>query len=155
MKELLQRNFSSVHVHYIPLDGFQSLGNSGHILPQLDRLASRLRNDAKLVREERNKTWSMFDGKQYGIVFDYAFKHLATGSDEPFDFSQCREQVTIPLTMEAHFAEFLGRCLQRGVDENFDAAAAVLASCIFAKFVEIQRIRYVDLTCNLSCIAAF
>lgn len=130
MEQLLLRNFSSVYVHYIPLEGFQSLGNSGVIIPQTKRLAQRIREDSKRVQTQRKETWSLFDARQLGIVFDYAFSHLASGSDDPFDFSQCRKQVSLPATVEGHFAEFLSRCLHNSVDENFSATARVVGSCI-------------------------
>ncbi|KAH7108977.1 hypothetical protein EDB81DRAFT_704931 [Dactylonectria macrodidyma] len=57
--ELLTRNFSSVYVHYIPLEGFQSLGNSGVIIPQITRLARRIRSDAKSVQNIQAETWSL------------------------------------------------------------------------------------------------
>lgn len=126
----MRRNFSSVYVHYIPLHGFQSLGNSGVIVPQIERLARRIRKDSKRVQTQRKATWSLFDAKQLGIVFDYAFKHLASGSNEPFDLSQCRKQVSLPATVEGHFAEFLGRCMHNSVNENFSAIALVVGSCI-------------------------
>ncbi|KAK3936131.1 hypothetical protein QBC46DRAFT_367088 [Diplogelasinospora grovesii] len=139
MRELLLRNFSTVYVHYIPLNGFKSLGNSGVIMPQIERLARRIWNDAKRVQNERADTWSLFDAKQLGIAFDYAFKHLASGSDEPFDFSQCRQQMSLPATVEGHFAEFLGRCMYNSVHENFDVAAAVMGSCIVRHSLKSER----------------
>ena len=138
MKDLLLRNFSSVYVHYIPLDGFQSLGNSGVIIQQTSRLARRIRKDAKRVQNKRTETWTLFDAKQLSIVFDYAFKHLASGSDEPFDFSQCRQRVSPPVSAEDHFAEFLGRCMHDSVDENFEAAATVVGSCIVRNSLKLK-----------------
>lgn len=141
MKELLLRNFSSVYVHYIPLEGFQSLGNSGTIIPQTNRLALKIQQDVKRVQAQRTNTWTLFDAKQLGIMFDYAFKHLASGSDEPFDFAQCREQITLPESTEGHFAEFIGRCLHNRIDENFDATARVVGSCIVRNSLKLEGTR--------------
>lgn len=130
MESLFSRHFSSIYVHYIPLEGFQTLGNSGTIISQIERLASKIVEDSKRVQEERAKFWTMFDAKQLAILFDYAFKHLASGTDDPFDFSQCRQQNSFPATTEGLFAEFLGRCLHGGAKKNFEAASAIVASCI-------------------------
>ncbi|KAK5996132.1 PNPLA-gamma [Cladobotryum mycophilum] len=130
LRELLLRNFSTVHVHYIPLEGFGHLGNSFYIIQQTKRLARRIRADAKRVQTERVKTWTLFDSRQLSIVFDYAFKHLALGRDEAFDFNQYRQQVTLPDTVEGHFAEFLSLCMHEGVEANFKVTAQVIASCI-------------------------
>jgi hypothetical protein len=83
-------------------------------------------------------TWTLFDAKQLSIVFDYAFKHLASGSDEPFDFSQCRQYISLPVSAEGHFAEFLGRCMHDSVDDNFDAAASVVGSCIVRNSLKLE-----------------
>jgi hypothetical protein len=141
MKELLLRNFSSVHVHYIPLEGFQSLGNSGTIIPQINRLALKIQQDVKRVQAQRAQTWTLFDTKQLSIVFDYAFKHLASGSDEPFDFAQCRQQIELPESTEGHFAEFIGRCLHNRVDENFNGTADVVGSCIVRNSLKLEGTR--------------
>jgi len=62
----------------------------------------------------------------------------ASGSDEPFDFSQCRQQVSLPVSAEGHFAEFLGRCMHDSVDDNFDAAASVVGSCIVRNSLKLE-----------------
>ncbi|KAF2683587.1 hypothetical protein K458DRAFT_304017 [Lentithecium fluviatile CBS 122367] len=141
MKELLLRNFSSVHVHYIPLEGFRSLGNSGTIIPQTNRLALKLQHDIRRVQGERADTWTLFDVKQLRIVFDFAFKHLASGSNEPFDFAQCRQQIRLPQSTEGHFAEFIGRCLHNRVEENFDAVARIVGSCIVRNSLKLEGTR--------------
>lgn len=138
MKELLLRNFSSVYVHYIPLDGFRGLGNSGVIMPQVTGLAQRVRQDAKCVQDRRAEAWTLFDAKQLSIVFEYAFSHLASGSDEPFDFGQCRQQISLPASAEGHLAEFLGRSLHNKVNENFESVASVVGSCIVRKSLQSE-----------------
>ncbi|KAL9619192.1 MAG: hypothetical protein Q9160_006201 [Pyrenula sp. 1 TL-2023] len=130
MKDLLLRNFSSVHVHYVPLEGYRSLERSGVIVPKINRLAKQIRKDAERVQVQRRDTSTRFDANQLKLVFDYAFKHLASGSDDPFDFNQCRHQISPPNSIEGHFAEFLGQCLQHSTETNFDAAAAIVGSCL-------------------------
>lgn len=124
------RNFSSVHVHYIPLEGFKNLGNSRLILSQIERLATRIKSDARRVQLERAKNWTLFDARQLGMVFDYAFKHLQSGTEEAFDFSRCRQQMSLPESVEGHITEFLAKCWRHGVKENFKAAASLVGSCI-------------------------
>lgn len=139
MEELLLRNYSSVHVHYIPLAGFGQLGTSDIIMKQNQRLAARIRGDAKLVQEWRAETWRLLDAIQMKIVIDNAFKHLASGSEEPFDFNQCRKQVSPPLSTEEHLAEFLGRCLHNKVEDNFDAVAQVVGSCLVRQSLRCDK----------------
>ncbi|KAI1388650.1 uncharacterized protein F4822DRAFT_437371 [Hypoxylon trugodes] len=130
MRSLLLRNFSSVHVHYIPLKRFGDLGTSEIVISRFDRLSQRIREDTERVRHQRIDTWTLFDAKQMSMVFDYAFKHLASGVEEPFDLNQCRQQVSLPDSTEGRFAEFLGRCMHNSVRKNFDAIAKVMGSCI-------------------------
>lgn len=100
------------------------------IIPQIERLERRIRKDAQRVQKERADTWCLFDAKQLSIVFEHAFKHLASGSNLPFDFSQRRQQLSLPATLEGYFAEFLGRCMYNSTDANFFAAADAIGSCI-------------------------
>ena len=99
-------------------------------MPQINRLVHRIRQDANSVQKRRAETLSLFDAKQLSIVFDYAFKHLVSGTDEPFDLSQCRQQVSLPATVEGRFAEFLGKCMRSSGNVNFEATAAVVGFCI-------------------------
>jgi len=99
-------------------------------MSQIERLAIRIRSDARRVQAERANNWTLFDARQLGLVFDYAFKHLASGSDKPFDFSQCRRQMALPQSIEGHITEFLDRCWKNGVDKNFEAAAFIVGSCV-------------------------
>jgi hypothetical protein len=64
------------------------------------------------------------------LIIDYAFKHLASGNPEPFDFGQCRQQIMIPDTTETHFSEFLGHCLKDNMERKFEETAAVLAASL-------------------------
>ncbi|ORY01181.1 hypothetical protein BCR34DRAFT_494078 [Clohesyomyces aquaticus] len=138
MMELFQRNFSSVYVHYIPLEGFQTLGNSYTIIPQIDRLAQRILKHSTEVQKQRQKTWTLFDSKELSVVFDYAFKHLAKGKDRPFDFNQCRQQMTLPVTTEGNFAEFISHCFKNGLGDVFHAVAAVMGFCIVRNSLKVQ-----------------
>ncbi|KAF7547599.1 hypothetical protein G7Z17_g7633 [Cylindrodendrum hubeiense] len=138
MNELLTRNFSSVYVHYIPLEGFENLGNSGVIIPQIARLAHRIRSEAKSVQKMRAETWSLFDARQLSMIFDFAFKHLASGSEDPFDFNQCRQQISPPTAVEGHFAEFMRNCLKDSETRNFDATASIVGSCIVRNSMKLE-----------------
>ena len=53
MKELFLQNFSSVHVHYVPLAGFKRLGTSETILKQTS--LRRIRNDSTVFRKHELK----------------------------------------------------------------------------------------------------
>jgi hypothetical protein len=127
MQELFLRNFSSVHVHYVPCEDFRTLGTPDIILKQHERLFHRIKNDSERVQIEREKAWTKFDAKQMAILFNYVFKHLSSQSDEPFDFSVCRRQVDVPETMEGHLSEFLQRSLEKNVKQNFSYASKVIA----------------------------
>jgi hypothetical protein len=130
MSQLFFRSFSSVYVHYIPLEGYGSLGTSLEIWKQTQRLAQRIKNDTERVQAQRAESWTQFDTKQMSLIIDYAFKHLASGNPEPFDFGQCRQQIVIPDTTETYFSEFLGHCLKGNMETKFHKTAAVLASCL-------------------------
>lgn len=130
MKELLLRNFSSVHVHYVPLSGFRRLGTSETILRQISRLSQRIKDDCAHVQQARGEAWNRFDSKQLSILFDYAFKHLISESAEPFDFSKCRRQTALPESIDGHMAEFLKRSLGNGIERNFSYASSVISSSL-------------------------
>jgi len=130
LKELLLRNFASVQVHYIPLEGFRTLGNSHKVLLQMTRLRREIQEGLTHVQERRIETCSLFDTNQLTIAFDSAVKHLASDSHEPFDFAQCRQQMILRQSTESHLTEFFGKCLTNGIEENFEATARVLGSCI-------------------------
>jgi hypothetical protein len=130
MKELFLRNFSSVHVHYVPLAGYKRLGTSEIILQQISRLSRRIKDDCAHVQKARGEAWTQFDSKQLSILFDYAFKHLTSGSTEPFDFGICRRQIALPESIEGHMAEFLKRSLSNGIEQNFSYASSVISSSL-------------------------
>ena len=139
MKDLFSRNFSSVYVHYIPLDKFGELGNSRIIMDMMQRLARRIRADVKKTQEQRATTWTQFDSKQMSVVFDYAFKHLVSGAEAAFDLSQCMRQISLPDTLDGQFAEFLGFALGDNSGANFKPTAAVIASSLVRNSLKNNR----------------
>ncbi|KAF5717819.1 hypothetical protein FMUND_5550 [Fusarium mundagurra] len=139
MRQLFARSFSSVYVHYIPLEGFGSLGTSLEIINQTNRLAKRVRRDAERVQVQRAESWTCFDTTQMCQVVHYAFAHLASGSPEPFDFGQCRRQISVPDTTEGHFSEFLGLSLKNKIEERFDDTAAVIATSLLRNSLSANK----------------
>jgi len=138
MRQLFARSFSSVHAHYVPLEGLGPVGTTGAIHGQTIRLALRIKSDAERVQQQRASAWTRFDTKQMSLVIEYAFVHLAEGSGKPFDFGQCRRQMTIPESIEGSFSEYLARCLDRDLEKGFDAAAAVLGTAILKNRVTVE-----------------
>lgn len=132
MRELFARSFSSVHVHYVPLYGYKTLGTSNIIMQQISRLAQRIQDDSARVQARRAEAWTRFDTRQLSLVVECAFTHLAKGAKEPFDFSKFRRRLLIPDTAEAHISEFLGHCLGDDV-QRLDCTAAVLGSSILRR----------------------
>ena len=51
MKALFLRNFSSIHVHYIPLQGYGDLGTADIIFQQSARLSEKIQKEFR--RQER------------------------------------------------------------------------------------------------------
>ncbi|KAF5684647.1 hypothetical protein FDENT_6652 [Fusarium denticulatum] len=139
MRQLFARSFSSVYVHYIPLEGFGSLGTSLQIINQTNRLAKRVRRDAERVQAQRAESWTRFDTTQMSQVVHYAFAHLASGSPEPFDFGQCRRQISVPDTTEGHFSEFLGLSLKNKMEARFDDTAAVIATSLLRNSLSANK----------------
>ncbi|EWZ80936.1 hypothetical protein FOWG_15265 [Fusarium oxysporum f. sp. lycopersici MN25] len=139
MRQLFSRSFSSVYVHYIPLEGFGSLGTSLEIINQTNRLAKRVRRDAERIQAQRAESWTRFDTTQMSQVVHYAFAHLASGSPEPFDFGQCRRQISVPDTTEGHFSEFLGLSLKNTMEARFDDTAAVIATSLLRNSLSANK----------------
>ncbi|KAF1995293.1 hypothetical protein P154DRAFT_445923 [Amniculicola lignicola CBS 123094] len=128
LEDLFSRNFSSVYVHFVPHDQSKLLGSPDIILQQHERLFYRLKADTARVQVERERSWTKFDSKQISVLFHYVFKHLANHSDEPFDFSSCRRQVSLPQTVQGHLSEFLQLSLGNSLGENFAYASKMVAS---------------------------
>ncbi|RBR05246.1 hypothetical protein FVER53590_12393 [Fusarium verticillioides] len=139
MRQLFARSFSSVYVHYIPLEGFGSLGTSLEIINQTNRLAKRVRRDAERVQAQRAESWTRFDTTQMSQVVHYAFAHLASGSPEPFDFGQCRRQISVPDTTEGNFSDFLGLSLKNEMEARFDDTAAVIATSLLRNSLSANK----------------
>lgn len=138
MKKLFSRSFSSVYVHYVPLEGYKS-GTPDSVLRQTQKLAHRVRKDSERVQAMRADSWTRFDARQLSLIVHYAFTHLASGSTEPFDFGQCRQQVSIPESTEEHFSEALSYCLEGNIGEKFLAAGKVLASNLLRQSIKEEK----------------
>jgi hypothetical protein len=136
VEAIFKRCFSSVHVIYIPLKGYrtpdteENLGSDENMWGQYAKLLARIKSDTERVQAAREERWMRFDSKQLTLAFHYAFKHLTSQSDKPFDFSDCRSQTDLPSTAQGHVTEFLKSSLSGDVKANFDYAASVLGSCI-------------------------
>ncbi|KAF3093219.1 hypothetical protein TWF706_008832 [Orbilia oligospora] len=114
---LFGRNYSSVHIHYTPQQGYGRLGSFEIIQKQNQRLLDRIKSDSRRLQEERAKLRTQFDGRQLPILTELAFNHLATGAQEPFDFGSCRRKTVIPhdQTLHLRIADFFGRCFKPGL----------------------------------------
>ncbi|KAF3315355.1 hypothetical protein TWF173_003895 [Orbilia oligospora] len=114
---LFGRNYSSVHVHYTPQEGYGRLGSLETVQKQNQRLLDRIKFDSRRVQEERAKSWTQFDSQQLPILTELAFNHLATGAKEPFDFGSCRRKTVVPhdQTLHLRMAEFFSRCFKPGL----------------------------------------
>ncbi|MCJ1466187.1 hypothetical protein MMC07_004806 [Pseudocyphellaria aurata] len=131
IRDLLARNFSSVHVIYVPLHGYGQCGSSETIHLQTERLRDRIRLESERVQQNRAQAWTRFDSKTLSILFTYAFEHLARGNDAPFDFSTCRKQSGGPPTsITEHIAKFLSFNPRAKNAEDFRFAAKVIGSCL-------------------------
>lgn len=130
MQDLFLRSFSSIHVIYVPLRTFGDLGTDENINRQYNRLLYRVKSDAGKVQTQREKSWMRFDVKQLNKAFHYAFEHLGSRSNKPFDFGDCRSQIDIPESTQSHVAEFLKCSLRDDVMTNFSYASSVLGSCL-------------------------
>ncbi|KAF9887744.1 hypothetical protein FE257_009697 [Aspergillus nanangensis] len=139
MSELFQRSFSSVHVHYVPLQGYKSLGTTATVMERTTKLAHRIRSDSQRVQSMRATSWTRLDTRQLSQIVHYAFTHLASGIDEPFDFGQCRRQLSIPASTEEHFSEVLGHCLKGQLEEKFEATSLVMASSLLRHTIQEEK----------------
>ena len=133
VQEIFRRCFSSVHVIYIPLKGFPPLGTDENLFKQYGRLLNRIKCDVERVQAAREESWRRFDVKQLSLAFHYAFKHLTSQSEKPFDFGDCRSQTDLPKTAKGHVTEFLKCSLGEGIESNFDSASLTLGSCMVMK----------------------
>ena len=107
MKELFLRAFSSIYVHYIPLQGFGSLGTSLEFSNQITRLSKRIQSDTQRVKASKRKAWIAFDSYQMSTVMDLTFEHLTSGKSEPFDFEKCFQRIEVPNSTEESILQYL------------------------------------------------
>lgn len=121
---------------YIPLKDFPPLGTDENTFKQYGRLLDRIRGDAEAVQQARKESWRQFDAKQLSLVFDYAFKHLTSLSEKPFDFSDCRCQTDLPKAATTHVTEFLKSSLRVGKQSDFESASQYIGSCMVMKALE-------------------
>jgi hypothetical protein len=129
MEDILSLFFSRVHVHYIPMEGLESLGSADRILTQNEALYRRITSDVKYVQSNRSRSWMRLDSNQMPVLFEYVFKHLASGSKTAFDFSLCRRQISLPSSVQEYIRTFLEMSLFGDrVEKNFFYAASVIAS---------------------------
>ncbi|KAL4987485.1 hypothetical protein BDW68DRAFT_177857 [Aspergillus falconensis] len=141
LKELLLRNFSSVHVHYIPDARCGEYATPEQLHKQNTSLFRRVIDDSKRVQASRAEAWTRFDTQQISIVFDCAFRHLASGDRTPFDFSMYRQGIELPDTVESHISQFLYHTI-RGhgqIQRNFQYAAEVIGSCLVRRMMKLDR----------------
>jgi hypothetical protein len=60
-------------------------------------------------------------------------------TNEPFDFGQCRRQLSIPASTEEHFSEVLSYCLDDQMKERFHATGKVLASSLLRHTIQEEK----------------
>lgn len=139
MAELFSRSYSSVYVHYIPLKGYEYCGSTQTVVQQTVKLSHHIRSDAERVQAARAAAWTRFDTKQLSVLVGSAFRHLASGRKEPFDFSRCRERLSVPNSTEEHFSRILGHCLQNKTEERFEKMAMVMASSLLRHTIHEEK----------------
>ncbi|KAK1621470.1 hypothetical protein BDP81DRAFT_513134, partial [Colletotrichum phormii] len=137
-EELFEKSFSSVYVHSIPLQGYKTLGTTDIMERQYSKLSKRLQLDSARVQHLRQKAWNRFDVRELSLVSRFAFEHLASGNREPFDFDKCRKELSIPTSLEDHFASFFRHCLKNNMGQRLEATAAVLSSSILLSSYRTQ-----------------
>ncbi|VBB80788.1 Putative calcium-independent phospholipase A2 [Podospora comata] len=131
MKDLFRRSYSTVYVHYVPLQGYLTLGSSSNVVKQTMKLGHRIRADALRVQLARADSWARFDTRQLSVIVEFAFRHLTSNKhNEPFDFRKCRRRITVPTSAEEHFSEILGRCLEGMTTSAFVTTAQTLGSSL-------------------------
>ncbi|KAK6519396.1 hypothetical protein TWF281_003230 [Arthrobotrys megalospora] len=144
VKELLLRSYSNVHVHYVPWKG--ELVTPDVVFQQIEALRGRIRGDSKRVQELRAKSGTRFNHRQFLSITHYGFSHFSQGLKEPFDFGVCRQQTTIPDSIEGWISGYLEVCWGHNVrntkrigndytttgftKQRFDRVTAFIASSI-------------------------
>ncbi|KAF0322510.1 patatin-like serine [Colletotrichum asianum] len=138
MRQLFEKSFSSVHVHYIPQEGYKDLGTTDIMYQQLSKLARRIEVDSARVQNLRQKAWTRFDVRQLYLVTEFAFQHLASGNSAPFDFDKCRKELSIPGSLEDNFSSFVRHALKDNSDARLEATAGVLATSILLNSLRVE-----------------
>ena len=136
MKALFLRNFSSIHAHYVPLQGYGDLGTTDIIFQQNARLSEQIQKDTERVQKAREKAWMKFDSVH--IVVDHAFKHPAQNNNVPFNFSTCRRHTDLPNTIEVDLIRFFEYYLSDMAVEDLRFVAAILGSCFVRRTLEAE-----------------
>jgi hypothetical protein len=139
MSDLFERYYSSVHVCYVPLEGYGQNGSSDIVMQQVERLRRRILSDSVRVQQTRAKNWIRFDARLFLMAFRYAFKHLASWTAEPFDFNVLRQQATLPESTEVRISTFLNLCLSKRIEANFMYASEVIASSLVRHALKIAN----------------
>lgn len=100
---------------------------------QYEKLLARVRTDASRVQDARDERGMRHDSRQLALTFHYAFKHLTSNTDRPFDFGSCRAKSHLPSSTQGHVTGFLRACLGDAKVTDFNYPVSVLASCIIMK----------------------
>lgn len=130
MSALFERYYSSVHVCYVPLEGYGRYGSGDVVMQQVERLRRRILSDSAKVQQTRAKNWIRYDARLLLMTFRYAFEHLASRTAEPFDFNVLRQQAILPESTEMRISSFLNLCLSERIEANFMYASEVIASSL-------------------------
>ncbi|KAK6334755.1 hypothetical protein TWF718_010203 [Orbilia javanica] len=130
--EIFKRSYSSIYVHYIPLQGKGRLGGVDLFHRQTKRLLDRIRADTGRVQGDRARSLTRFDTKQLLDVIDLAFKHVATGTDEPFDFGQGSLLKEVPESLASLFGEYIRHCFKSSINLGLSTCVSTLGSTILA-----------------------
>ncbi|KAK6531863.1 hypothetical protein TWF694_003028 [Orbilia ellipsospora] len=104
-----------------------------YTLPALIIILNSPMVECKVVRVQRQRVGSLtrFDSRQLSLVTDLAFRHLAAGKDEAFDFGQCRQHANVPDSLEYHIEDYIGHCFKSNMILRCKASVAALATSIF------------------------
>jgi hypothetical protein len=128
MSQLLSRYYQTVYVHFVPFRGLLPHGTEETITRQIQRLRRKIVEFSGSVQTSRQTQWMRYDAKLLSIIFGFAFAHVATRTDESFDFLLLRRQADVADSVETSLASFLDQCLQNCHEANFTWAAEVVAS---------------------------
>ena len=130
MRQLFHRYYHRVYVHFVPLHDYGPCGTVDVVAQQIGRLRRKVEQFSAEVQRKREEVWMRYDGKILSMIFRYAFQHLATRMDAPFDFDTLRRQVSIPKSTEVRITRFLELSLSQRVETNFKWACSVVASSL-------------------------